>query len=117
MSVDEKGVLHLEAGAQKAIGLSHGQVDFGTIEQTVPLNCQVVLPWNRKAFASTRLEAVVERVLVRPGQKVKAGEALAVIQSLPLAALRLEYQQTQIELSLTEKNLQRARDLGERRLT
>lgn len=111
--IDEKGILHLEAAAQKAIGLSHGQVDFGTVEQTVPLNCQVVLSWNRKAFASTRLEGVVESVLVRPGQKVNAGEALAVIQSLPLAALRLQYQQAQIELSFAEKNLRRASDLGE----
>ncbi|MCZ6691844.1 MAG: efflux RND transporter periplasmic adaptor subunit [Planctomycetota bacterium] len=114
VKIDDKGILHLEAAARTAIGLALQKVDFGTIEDTVPLNARVMLPWNRKAFASTRLEGVVLDILVRPGQRVRAGEPLAVIESLPLEALRLERKQAEIELSLAKENLRRALDLGEK---
>ncbi len=111
--IDKDGLLHLNPTARRAIGLALGKVDFGTIEEIVPLNARIMLPWDRKAFASARVEGVVKELLVKPGQKVKAGERLAVIESLPLESLRLELRQAEIGLELADKNLKRARELGE----
>jgi membrane fusion protein, heavy metal efflux system len=110
---DAQGNLVLEPPARKAIGLETAQVDIDTVEEALPVNTRVVLPWFGRAFASTRVEGVVRRVLARPGQEVKAGDPLAVVESLPLEALRLEERQARIELALAEENLARAQALGE----
>ncbi len=112
--IDEKGVLHLEEPAQRAIGIAHAEVEFGGIEKTVSLNAHVVTPWNHRSFVSSRLEGVVKQLLVRQGQEVSAGETLAVIESLPLEALRWQLEQSGIELAFAEENLRRGRELGER---
>lgn len=111
--MDEQGRLVLEPPARKAIGLATAQVDMDTVEETLPVNARVVLPWFGRAFASTRVEGVVRQVLVRPGHEVKAGEPLALVDSLPLEALRLDERQARIELALAEENLARAQALGE----
>ncbi len=113
VKIDEQGLLHMEPPAQKAIGLSLANVDFGTIEETVELNARLALPWNQSAFASSRVEGVVTSIRVRPGQEVKAGDVLALIESLQVEAMRLELKQAEIGLALAEKNLERSRELGE----
>ena len=111
--IDEKGLLHLNPMARRAIGIAVAKVDFGTIEQSLELNARVVLPWHRKAFASARVEGVVLEVRVEPGDRVKQGDTLAIVESFPVQALRLELDQVRIGLELIEANLQRVRKLGE----
>lgn len=111
--IDAKGLLHIDPEARKAIGLALGRVDFGMIEETALLSAHLVLPWNRRSYASAQTSGVVTKVLVRLGQKVAAGETLALIQSLPAETLRLELKQAELEVAFAEKNLERARGLGE----
>ncbi len=113
ITTDEKGRMVIDAAAAKAIGVALTRVDFLDIEQTVKLNTRIVLPWKGKAYASARIEGVVKRILVQPGQAVKRGDPLALVESLPLEGLRLSLAQAEIELSLAEKNLKRVRELGE----
>ena len=111
--VDATGLLRIDPQAAKAIGLANGTVDFGMIEETSLLSAHLVLPWNRRSYASSQAAGVVTKVLVRLGQNVAAGETLALVQSLLVETLRLELRQAELEEALAEKNLERARSLGE----
>lgn len=108
------GNLLLEPLAQKAVGLATTQVQFGTVEDTLRVPARVVLPWDRQAFASTRIGGIVASIRVKPGDFVKEGDVLAEIVSLEVEALRLELEQRELEHALVTENLRRARELGER---
>lgn len=108
------GNLLLEPLAQKAVGLATTQVQFGTVEETLRVPARVVLPWDRQAFASTRIPGIVASIRVKPGDFVKEGEVLAEVVSLEVESLRLELEQRELEHALATENLKRARELGER---
>ena len=110
VEIDEEGLLHLNPMARRALGIAVAKVDFGTIEQSLELNGRLVLPWHRKAFASARVEGVVLEVRVERGDRVKQGDTLAIVESLPVQALRVELDQVRIGLDLIEENLKRARN-------
>ena len=109
----EEGLLYLNPMARRALGIAVAKVDFGTIEESLDVNGRLVLPWHQKAFASARVEGVVLEVRVEPGDRVKQGDTLAIVESFPVQALRVELDQVKIGLDLIEANLERARKLGE----
>lgn len=111
--LDDKGRLHMEPPARRAVGLTVAKVDFGTIEQILRVNARATLPPNARAFASTRVEGVVKALGVKPGMTVKAGDVLAHLESVTLQALQLELDQLKAEKRLIDQNLQRAKELGE----
>ncbi len=111
ITIDEQGLLHLEPMARKAVGLAVEAVDFGTIEEVVPLIARVIVPWDKKGIAGPRVEGVVREVLARPGRYVEFGEPLAFVESLTLEAMRRDLRQAEIELKLAEENLSRSREL------
>lgn len=110
---DEEGRLLIEATARRALGLTTAEVELRPLEETTSLTARVVVPWSGQAFATTWLEGVVRELRARQGQAVEAGEVLAVVESLPLLALRQQLAQTRIELALAEENVRRVRALGE----
>jgi len=111
VEIDDRGLLHLEARARKAIGLSSELVDFGVIEQRLELNTRIVLPLDANAYAGCRLEGMVHSILVTLGQRVKAGDPLAIVESLALEVLQLDLERAEIALELAETNLVRTRKL------
>jgi len=106
--------LLMEPLARKAIGLSTAKVDFGTIEESFSVPARVTLPSTRQAHATTRIAGIIEKIRVKPGDLVRAGDVLAEFRSLELESLQLELTQRIIEKALSEENLRRAKDLGER---
>src|SRR6266540_2276124 len=106
--------LLMEPLALKAIGLSTAKVDFGTIEESLSVPARVMLPWTRQAYATTLIAGIIERIHVKPGDLVRAGDVLAELRSLEFESLQLEYTQRIIEKAFSEENLRRAKDLGER---
>ena len=59
-----------------------------------------------------RVEGGVTSILVRPGQEVQAGDMLALIESLPVEAMRLELKQAEIGLALDCGEERTSRRLG-----
>ncbi len=106
--------LLMEPAARKAVGLGTAKVDFATIEETLKVPARVILPWNRKAFASARIAGVIESLRVKPGDPVRAGDVLAELNSIELDGLQLELSHRILERKLAWENLKRARELGER---
>lgn len=65
----------------------------------------IVAPWTKYAVVTSRLPGRVIALHVRPGDIVSAGQLLAEVDSLDLHTLRLNYQQAQNDIDLSEKIL------------
>ncbi len=71
------------------------------------------LTWNeeRTVRVFTPFAGRVEKILVQPGQKVAAGQALAVIASPEFGQAQSDARRAESDFVLAEKNLQRVREL------
>jgi cobalt-zinc-cadmium efflux system membrane fusion protein len=82
--------------------------------QAVPLaTLNGRLTWNeeRTVRVYTPFAGRVEKILVQPGQKITAGQALAVIASPEFGQAQSDARRAESDFSLAEKNLQRMREL------
>jgi cobalt-zinc-cadmium efflux system membrane fusion protein len=73
----------------------------------------VVLPTNDLAMATSLIEGRLAEILVKPGQEVKAGDALATVQSQQLRDLQLDFLQARSRLSWAENEVQRLQPLAD----
>jgi cobalt-zinc-cadmium efflux system membrane fusion protein len=93
-------------------GMDTARVDIGTVGGTVRA-------WGRLGFDETRVAHVfspvsgrVTRLLVEPGARVKAGQALAEIESPDLAQALSDERKAQATLDAAERDLSRQKDLA-----
>ncbi|MBI3845396.1 MAG: efflux RND transporter periplasmic adaptor subunit [Planctomycetes bacterium] len=96
---------------RKAAGLSFGDVTLGPIDRTVQVRAHVAVPPERQGFASSRIGGRLKAILVRPGDRVDAGQVLGEVESLELETMQRELLHAKIALSLEEANLARVREL------
>ncbi len=105
--------LLLSEGARAAIDLQTEKVVMADMPRVVPCNARVELPWQQQAMVTTQVPGRIGRVLVRPGDLVKAGQELANIESLELESLQLAMLQADAELLLAQEQLTRQSSLAE----
>jgi cobalt-zinc-cadmium efflux system membrane fusion protein len=74
---------------------------------------QIELPTDQKTFASAPIEGRIKRILVEHGQRVRKGEVLAEIDSLPFRNLQLELLQARTNLQQASRNLAMVESLGD----
>jgi RND family efflux transporter MFP subunit len=101
----EKGLITLSASARAALEVKTGEVKLGTLEERVVAPAVLVAPWQRYAYATSRIEGKVAAIHVRPGEKVRQGQPLADVQSLELENLQLELLNAQNDIKLSAANL------------
>ena len=77
----------------------------------------VELPTHQKTFAASIIEGRIANILVEPGQKVRAGEVLAEIDSQQLRNLQLDLLQAQAKLKWTENSVRRLKPLADKGYT
>ncbi len=80
----------LSREAREALGLETGRVEQRHLARRVLAYASLVTPWQRHAFATSRLAGRVEKLHVRPGQSVRAGQVLADVRGVELENLQLE---------------------------
>lgn len=105
--------LMLSASAAQAIGMQLGKVELAEVQRTVHAVGTVELPWSQQAYVSTLVAGRVERILVRPGDSVAAGQELARISGAELERLQLEMLQAAAESSLATRMLKGQLSAGE----
>ena len=105
--------LLLSEGARKAIGLETAKVTLTDMRRIVWANARVETPWRQQTMVTTLVPGRIERVLVRPGQRVTAGQELARVESLKLESLQLSMLQADAELTLAKDKVRRKRLLAE----
>ncbi len=102
----------LSERARRAIGVESAKVTLGDVERVVHARARVQLPWHQQAMITTLVPGRVERVLVRPGDEVEAGQELARVESPELETLQRDLLRAIAERSLAERMLAQREDLG-----
>jgi cobalt-zinc-cadmium efflux system membrane fusion protein len=89
--------------ARTAIGLTTAKIAFGDIHRAVTVNARVELPWHAQAMVTSLVPGKIDRVLVRPGETVVAGQELARVVSTELETLQLDLLQATAQVQLARK--------------
>jgi len=99
--------------AREAIGLTTAKVQLGDIHRIVTVNARVELPWYAQTMIASLVPGKIDKVLVRPGETVAAGQELARVVSAELETLQLSLLQAQAEVELARKLVEQRRVLDQ----
>ncbi|WP_159972418.1 efflux RND transporter periplasmic adaptor subunit [Pseudomonas sp. 8Z] len=108
---DEEGGLTLSEAQIAAAGIEVAEVQARSMSTYISLPGEVNFNEERTAHVVPPSAGVVERVLVGLGQKVAAGEALAVIFSQQVSELRSEMAAAAQRVELAQTTFERERQL------
>lgn len=97
------GTLTLSREARDALDVRTIEVTRRTFSDTLQAYATLTAPWTAHAFVSSLLPGRIARLAVKPGQRVRAGEVLAEVDSLELQALRLELLTAKNEADLSAR--------------
>ena len=99
--------------AREAIGLTTAKVQLSDIHRIVTVNARVELPWHAQAMIASLVPGKIDKVLVRPGETVAAGQELARVVSVELETLQLSLLQAQAGVELARKLVEQRRVLDQ----
>lgn len=102
----------LSPSAEKAIGLKRAKVALGPWRQNVVANATVDVACSRHGYATTLLGGRIERLLVRPGDFVEAGQELARVKSIDLEKLEADLLRASTERDLAARVLDQRETLA-----
>jgi membrane fusion protein, heavy metal efflux system len=113
---EEHGVVMLSAEKQKSSGIEVRQVALESA--AIPLSATAVIEMNmdRSAKISSRVTGKAVRIIASQGDRVKAGQALAWLDSVELDQTWTDYIKAKGKVELTRKNLQREETLFEKKV-
>ena len=114
---EEAGVVTLTPEKQKSSGIEVRQVALE--DAVVPLSATAVIEMNmdRSAKISPRVTGKAVRIISSQGDKVKAGQVLAYLDSVELDQTWADYLKAQGKVELARKNLQREETLFEKKIS
>lgn len=104
---EEEAGLTVEPNTMQEFGIVVRPVGPGTIAQTTRLPGEVVFNADRLAHVTPSVAGVVREVKFSVGDRVKAGDVMAVLGSRELATARSEYLAAQARLGLARETLSR----------
>lgn len=99
----EQGTVFLSHEARDALGVKVAEAELQSVERSVLAYATLESPWTKHAFATSRIGGRIERLFVKPGQYVKAGDPLAEVRSLELENLQLELLNAHTDWTLSSK--------------
>jgi membrane fusion protein, heavy metal efflux system len=89
--------------AIKAVGLQTGAVTLDDLQSVLHVQTRVELPPAQQAIVTALFPGRIERVLVEPGETVRAGQELVRIEGLELESLQTELLNAATELERLEQ--------------
>lgn len=101
-----KGLVVLSAEARAALDVRTDEIGTVAPSDSVLAYVKLVAPWQRHAFAGSRLAGRITALHARPGDRVEAGAVLAEVQSQEVETLQLEARTARTEVALAERVLQ-----------
>ena len=113
---EEEGGVKISPQVMREFDIEVQQASGGTIEQTVRLPGEVVYNADRIAHVTPTVAGIVNKVNFSVGDRVEAGQIMAVFNSRELAAARSEYLASKARLVLTEANMERDQRLFEQKV-
>ncbi len=88
---DDEGVVKLNPQARVEFGIEVGEATGGDLAEYTRLPGEVVIDPDRLVHVVPRVSGVAQRVQKKLGDKVKAGDVLAVLESRELAEVKSAY--------------------------
>ena len=108
----QQGTVFLSREARDALAGKTAEVELRAVEKSILAYATLVSPWAKHAFATSRVGGRIERLFVKPGQYVQAGQPLAEVRSLELENLQLELLNAENYLALSEKVIKQQKELA-----
>lgn len=114
---EEHGIVTLSTEMQKSSGIEVQQVAIA--EAAVPLSATALIEMNmdRTAKIGPRVTGKAVKIIVSQGDRVKAGQALAYLDSVELDQIWSDYRKAQGKVELARRNLQREETLFQKKIS
>ncbi len=112
-----EGIIKLKDSTIKQFGIELARAGAGKIGIHTMLPAEIALNGDRKAHVVPRIPGVVRSVIKTLGDKVRAGEVLAVIHSRELADYKAGYLGAREKIALAETMFEREKNLWEKKIT
>ncbi len=112
---DEKGaekLLTLSAEEAQTAGIKVQQLELREKAEQIVVTATIQANQDRLAHVAPRMPGRIVKVTASLGDKVRPGQALAVLDSIELGEARSSYLQTASEAALTQTNFERAQRLN-----
>lgn len=106
-------VVFLSRDARNALRMTLRRIDKTDLHETLVANTSIIVPWQQHAFVTTMTGGRVTQVRNRVGDRVRAGDVIAEVESMELVDEQLEMLRFHIELDLANQTLRRLESLGE----
>lgn len=103
----QEGAVELSDETAALIGLKTEKVAIGEIEDAIAAVGKALVSPDGQAIVGAKVDGRAMRVLAEPGQVVKAGQVVIVVDSPEIADLRGQLMEAQSKLRLAEQNLAR----------
>lgn len=105
--------IELKEGAAKLAGIRVEPAAKRALEKRLVFPAEVQIPPSKIAHVGPRIEGVIHEVKKQIGDKVEAGDVLAILDSVPMGEAKSAFLRAQAELELAEKTLAREKELVE----
>lgn len=112
-----EGELHLDADQLAEYGVVFAEAGAGTIATPLRLTGEIRVNEDAVAHVVPRVPGVAQTVYAGLGERVRAGQVLAVLSSRELAAIKSAYLSSLERLKLAERNFQREEELWKQRVS
>lgn len=112
----DEDIVRMSPEVMREFGIEIAQAGPGTISQVIELPGEVVFNADRIAHVTPTVAGIVQKVHQSVGQRVQAGQVMAVLNSRELAAARSVYLAAHARLELTRENLDRDQRLFEQKV-
>ena len=109
--------VHLNANQISELGIVVSAVTNGAVDGILELPAEVGFDQDHLAHVTPRVSGIVRSVAVAEGDRVEAGDVLAVLNSRPLADAKASYLSARARLDLAESSFEREERLWERQIS
>lgn len=114
---EKEEMVHLSASRIREFGIKTAPAGPGDIHLRIESTGEIVPDPDRVAQVVPRITGIIREVRKRTGDKVAAGEVLAVIESRELADVKSDYLTADKRLELASANFKREKRLWEKKIT
>jgi RND family efflux transporter MFP subunit len=111
-TVSESGVITLTGEGAALAGIRVVQVEAGSVESVILAAGRVQANAERSARVGTLVSGRIRRLLAKPGDRVSAGQVLALVSSREVAEAQAAYQQARADLIRARAALDNTRRLA-----
>ena len=114
---NEGGTVTLSAEKQKLAGIEVRILSPEVVSAPLSATAVIELNADRVSKVSSRATGKITRLMATQGQRVKAGQALAYLDSVELDQIWTDYRKAQGKVELARKNLQREETLFQKKIS